>query len=61
MNTSLHIPAEAESLNELISDCADIPQELRRRREATPRPPAPRSWTVDEGTHAQVADLDEFA
>lgn len=61
MNTSPHLPAEAETLDELISDCADIPQELRRRRATTPRPPAPRSWTVDDGAHSQVADLDEFA
>jgi hypothetical protein len=52
---------EPESLAELINDCADIPAGLRVQREAAPRPPAPRSWTVDEACHSQVADLDDYA
>jgi hypothetical protein len=54
-------PAEPETLAELISDCADIPQDLRLPREAVPRPPAPNAWSVDESCHAQVADLDYYA
>jgi len=54
-------PTEAETLAELISDCAEIPQELRAQRRAAPRPPAPRSWIVNETCHSQVADLDPYA
>jgi hypothetical protein len=52
--------AEPETLAELISDCADIPEGLRPRLTAAPRPPAPRTWTVDEACHSQVAGLDEY-
>ena len=52
---------EPENLAELISDCADIPQDLRTRRETMPRPPAPRGWSVDEACHSTVADLDDYA
>lgn len=57
MNTA----TEPETLAELISDCADIPQDLRLRRDTAPRPPAPREWAVDDACHSQVADLDEYA
>jgi hypothetical protein len=59
--TSVSTPVEPETLAELISDCAEIPQDLRPVSEAVPRPPAPASWTVDDSCHAQVADLDDYA
>ncbi|WP_166462975.1 hypothetical protein [Amycolatopsis acidicola] len=52
---------EPENLAELISDCADIPADLRVRRDVAPRPPAPRQWTVDETCHSQVAGLEDYA
>jgi hypothetical protein len=52
---------EPESIAELINDCADIPADLRVQREVAPRPPAPRSWTVDDACHSQVAGLDDYA
>jgi hypothetical protein len=52
---------EPETLAELISDCADIPADLREQRPSTPTPPAPRVWTVDDACHSQVAGLDEYA
>jgi hypothetical protein len=54
-------PLEPENLAELIGDCADIPQDLRRAREAVPLPPAPASWSVNDSCLAQVADLDDYA
>ncbi|HJQ45187.1 MAG TPA: hypothetical protein VJ870_02530 [Amycolatopsis sp.] len=53
-------PTEPENLAELISDCADIPHDLRVRREAAPRPPAPRGWSVDERSHSQVAAWEDY-
>ncbi|HVW40403.1 MAG TPA: hypothetical protein VHC18_03540 [Amycolatopsis sp.] len=53
-------PTEPENLAELISDCADIPQHLRPQREAAPRPPAPRGWSVDERCHSQVAAWEDY-
>ncbi|HVV08785.1 hypothetical protein [Amycolatopsis sp.] len=52
---------EPENLAELINDCADIPADLRVRPATTPRPPAPRDWTVNEKCHAQVAGLEDYA
>ncbi|WP_165436543.1 hypothetical protein [Amycolatopsis suaedae] len=50
---------EAETLDELIADCADIPGGLHATA-ALPAPRAPRPWTVDDACHAQVADADEY-
>lgn len=52
---------EPETLRELISDCADIPGDLRSAPQAAPLPPAPRAWSVDEACHSRVADMDDYA
>ncbi|MBP2331156.1 hypothetical protein JOF56_011541 [Kibdelosporangium banguiense] len=55
----MHI-TEADSIDELIADCAHIPQSVR---ESSPHAPLPRlapAWEVTEGLQAQVADLDEY-
>ena len=57
--TRVHI-TEADSIDELIADCAQIPPSVR---ECPQHPPLPRlapSWEVTEGCHAQVDGLDEF-
>lgn len=51
---------EPETLAELISDCAAIPEDLRPQRTGTPRPPAPGEWIVDEACHSRVTGLDEY-
>ncbi|MET0235607.1 MAG: hypothetical protein ABW224_13260 [Kibdelosporangium sp.] len=55
----VHI-TEADSIDELIADCAHIPSSVR---ESSPHAPSPRlapDWEVTDGCHAQVADLDEY-
>ncbi|MBE1471305.1 hypothetical protein [Kibdelosporangium phytohabitans] len=52
---------EADSIDELIADCADIPPSVRQS--SSPDCPAQRlapAWEVTEGCHAQVRDLDEY-
>jgi hypothetical protein len=51
---------EPETLAELISDCADIPEGLRLQRMVAARPPTPGNWAVDEACQAQVAGLDDY-
>ncbi|HKS44563.1 MAG TPA: hypothetical protein VJT49_05505 [Amycolatopsis sp.] len=51
---------EPETLDELINDCADIPEELRVPAGSAPHPPAPQQWVVDEACHSQVAGLDAY-
>lgn len=46
-------------MGELIADCAEIPQDLRREPVPARTMTAP-TWTVDEACHAQVADLDAY-
>lgn len=57
---SVHI-TEADSIGELIADCADIPPSVRH----CPAPGAAAhrlapAWEVTDGCHAQVDDLDEY-
>lgn len=50
---------DPENMQQLISDCQDIPHSL----DAHPALVLPRSaprWEVDEKCQAQVADLDEY-
>ncbi|GAA1239060.1 hypothetical protein GCM10009676_24580 [Prauserella halophila] len=48
---------EPDSLDELISDCRDIP----RPHVPGQRPhSSARSWNVDDACHAQVAGLDAY-
>ena len=51
---------EADSIDELIADCAHIPSSVR---ESLPHAPMPRlapAWEVTEGCRAQVEGLDEY-
>jgi hypothetical protein len=51
---------EADSIDELIADCAHIPPSVRV---SSPHPPLPRhapAWEVTDGCRAQVEDLDEY-
>ncbi|MEU6643845.1 hypothetical protein ABZ863_15005 [Saccharomonospora sp. NPDC046836] len=53
----MSMTTEAETIAELIADCADIPRpEVPEVRQAAIAPP----WTVDAACHAQVAELDEY-
>jgi hypothetical protein len=57
--TNVHI-TEADSIDELIADCAQIPPSVR---ESSPHPPLPRlapAWKVTDGCRAQVEGLDEY-
>ncbi|AHH95330.1 hypothetical protein KALB_1960 [Kutzneria albida DSM 43870] len=51
---------EATSLDELISDCADIPSSLHARTVPLPTPRDAAPWEVDEVCTAQVSDLDDY-
>jgi hypothetical protein len=51
---------EAESIAELIADCADIPAELRASEQNLPGPHAATPWEVDDATFAQVSSLEEY-
>ncbi|CAM3566078.1 hypothetical protein KIPE111705_14450 [Kibdelosporangium persicum] len=57
--TSVHI-TEADSIDELIADCADIPPSVRRHETRAPLPRQAPVWEVTEGCHAQVRDIDEY-
>ncbi|WP_158056809.1 hypothetical protein [Saccharomonospora sp. CUA-673] len=56
MNSTERTP-EPESMDELISDCRDIP-----RPHVPGQHPHPEAepWEVDEACHAQVAELDAY-
>ncbi|WP_447006332.1 hypothetical protein ACRAKI_07595 [Saccharothrix isguenensis] len=51
---------EADTLDELIEDCTDLPQELRGGVKSLPEPQTARPWQVDDSNYAQVADLDAY-
>ncbi len=51
---------EADTLDELIADCAAIPATLTTDPTALPLPRAAAAWTVDDACLAQVVDLDEY-
>lgn len=51
---------EPDTLDQLIEDCTDLPEELRGEGRSLPEPRAARPWQVDEATYAQVADLDAY-
>lgn len=50
---------EAETIDELIADCADIPAALRTPVTAVP-PPRAGDWAVTEACLEQVSELDEY-
>ena len=53
---------EAETIDELIADCADIPAALRTGRTPVTAVPAPRAgdWSVTEACVEQVSGLDDY-
>jgi hypothetical protein len=53
------IATEPENLDELIADCAHIPQSLHAESRLEP-PSAAQPWSVDDACHAQVAELDLY-
>ena len=56
----MNLTTEPETIGELIADCSQIPQDLRRERLPAPRTESARPWSVDDACHAQVADLDAY-
>ncbi|WP_030533164.1 hypothetical protein [Prauserella rugosa] len=58
---SIQRRSEPESIDELVSDCRQIPRPEDTSQVPTPRAaPAAQPWTVDEACHAQVAELDAY-
>lgn len=57
--TSVHI-TEADSIDELIADCAQIPASVRETPQHPPLPRLAPAWEVTDRNQAQVKDLDEF-
>jgi hypothetical protein len=55
----VHI-TEADSIDELIADCAQIPPSVRASAQHAPLPRLAPSWEVTEGCRAQVEGLDEY-
>ena len=51
---------EADSINDLIADCADIPGSLRPADTLLGFPLQAAPWQVDDANLAQVHDLDEY-
>jgi hypothetical protein len=51
---------EASSLDELISDCADIPSSLRSQVVPLPTPRTATPWQVDEVCMAQIRGMDDY-
>ncbi|WP_202918657.1 hypothetical protein [Saccharothrix deserti] len=51
---------EADTLDELIEDCTELPQELRAAGKTLQEPRAAVPWQVDDANYAQVADLDAY-
>jgi len=51
---------EADTLDELIEDCAAMPAELRPRGGALPEPGAAEPWQVTDACAAQVAGLEIY-
>jgi hypothetical protein len=51
---------EADSIDELIADCADIPAGLRTAATVVPGPRTPTGWVVNEACLEQVAQLDDY-
>jgi hypothetical protein len=51
---------EADSMAELIADCADIPAGLRPAAEQVPPQRTAAAWSVDDACLSQVQQLDEY-
>ncbi|WP_367131010.1 hypothetical protein [Saccharothrix sp. HUAS TT1] len=51
---------EADTLDQLIEDCTDLPRELRGEAEPVPDPETAAPWQVDDANYAQVAELEVY-
>jgi len=51
---------EADSIDELIDDCAHLPTTLRDTVRPAELPATAGAWQVSEGNLAQVKGLDEY-
>lgn len=51
---------EADSMAELIADCADIPARVLAAPRDIPLPRNAAAWSVDDACQAQVLDLDVY-
>jgi hypothetical protein len=51
---------EYESVAEMVSDCAEIPLQLRACERTVPEPRASRPWAVNERCLAAVHGLDDY-
>ncbi|WP_165960981.1 hypothetical protein [Actinocrispum wychmicini] len=51
---------EADSIDELIADCAQIPASVRRPPQHPLLPRLAPAWEVTDGCRAQVEGLDEY-
>ncbi|CAL9594192.1 hypothetical protein SUDANB95_05258 [Actinosynnema sp. ALI-1.44] len=51
---------EADTLDELIDDCTEVPAELRPTEKVLPEPRAAAKWQVTDANAAQVDDLDAY-
>jgi hypothetical protein len=51
---------EADSIEELIADCADIPAGLRPSARQIPVPRTAAVWSVNDACLDQVRQLDEY-
>ncbi|WP_198943309.1 hypothetical protein [Actinokineospora bangkokensis] len=51
---------EADTMAELIADCADVPSRLTSVPVTVPTARAAAAWRVTEANAAQVTDLDEY-
>lgn len=56
----MNIVADPESLAELISDCASLPDSVRHPAPAAEPAGQPAVWRVDDACFAQVAGLDNY-
>lgn len=51
---------EADSIDELIADCAEIPTGLRNATSAIPLPRRSAGWTVPDTCLDQVRDIEDY-
>jgi hypothetical protein len=51
---------EADSIDELIADCAHIPPSVRASHELAPLPQQAPEWEVTDSCRAQVEGMDEY-
>ncbi len=52
--------SDADSLADLITDCTEIPADLRTARPELPLPRLAAAWSVTDACIAAVRELDEY-